>query len=428
MSFRDQTSFSMVAGEEKLHKDRIPRIKAHETNVLPISIVLGGNASGKSNFFKALSFAKQLVMNGRIESRLFSVSPFKLDPEFENRETKFSFEIFTEGNLYDFSFTIFRKEIIKEKMSIIHLGKEEVIYERQKSGKFKLNKSLEKRKFVKLISEDISKRELFLYNVIRFGRDESWPVFDWFANSLIPIKPELVIPTRLLDYGEGLLIELNKVLPLVDCGIERIDRVRCDLKLDSMLTSSLQRSTLKSLEEGESIRFNVEETIVTSKDGELVAEELNLIHPSTKGEDVKFDIREESDGTIRILDLLPFFLDLSSPYSSKVYIIDELDRSLHTRLVNELINAFLENCSPKTRSQLIFTAHDVLLMNTDILRRDEMWITRRLDDGSTEMISVGDFSDESEENRIYLDYLQGFLGGLPNVMLGGMDFKTKKGV
>ena len=422
MSFRDETSFSMVASEETLHKERVPRLGEHDTSVLPISTVFGGNASGKSNFFNAINYARELVIYGRVDSGIIPLSPFKLDPEFENSETKFSFEILTAGKLYEYDFAVFRQEVTNEKMSIVQSGKPVKLYERLKNGKINLNQPLEEREYVKLISQNIPKSELFLNNVMRFGQNESWPVFDWFKDSLTLIKAETIPPIRLLDYG---LAGLNDVLPLIDCGIKRIDRRRNDSILEYLFSTPHIKRRLENLSEGESYRRIREGIVVTKINGELVAEKLNLIHPGSEGNDVKFEFSEESDGTKRTLDLLPGFLELSSPDSSKVYIIDELDRSLHTRLVHELISAYLKNCTPVTRSQLIFTAHDVMLLNTELLRRDEMWISRRLNNGSTDLISIGDF-DEANEDRIYLDYLQGFLGGLPNVMLGGINLNSKK--
>ena len=427
MSFRDETSFSMVAGSEKLHEDRVFRLEEHETRILPIGTIFGGNASGKSNFFKAINFAKLLVMKGRIDTDIFSVSPFKLDPKFENLETNFSFEILAAGNLYEFEFTVFRKEIQKEKMSIIKPSNTEVLYKKLKSGRYKLHPSLKKRKYVELISANIPKDELFLNNIMRFGQNESWPVFDWFNDSLVLVSPEITLPTeKFLKNGGNLLSELNRLLPYIDCGIERIDRVRNDSSLDVLLASPYHTRKLATLGEGES-HIAIREGIVVKRiNGELVPEKLYLIHPGVERTDVKYEFSEESDGTLRVLDLLPRFLDLTTSESPMVCIVDEIDRSLHTRLVNKLVSAYLLNCTPKTKSQLIFTAHDVMLMNTELLRRDEIWISSRLNDGSTEMFSIGDFNDVNNE-RIHLDYLQGFLGGLPNVMLGGIDFGSKRG-
>ena len=61
-SFRDKVTLSMIASRERQHVDRVPRLDKYQTRVLPIAAIYGGNASGKTNLFKALSFARSLVV------------------------------------------------------------------------------------------------------------------------------------------------------------------------------------------------------------------------------------------------------------------------------------------------------------------------------------------------------------------------------
>lgn len=64
LSFKERSTFSMVAGLEKQHAKRVPRIKDYKMSLLPIAAIYGGNASGKTNLLKALSFAKDLIVKG----------------------------------------------------------------------------------------------------------------------------------------------------------------------------------------------------------------------------------------------------------------------------------------------------------------------------------------------------------------------------
>ena len=113
---------------------------------------------------------------------------------------------------------------------------------------------------------------------------------------------------------------------------------------------------------------------VTRREGELVARKLITYHPDADGKESRFEIWQESDGSQRVIDLLPAFLELSAKSSKRVYIIDELDRSLHTQLTWKLLDEYFSRCSGETRTQLLFTTHDLLLMDQDLLRRDERWI------------------------------------------------------
>lgn len=83
---------------------------------------------------------------------------------------------------------------------------------------------------------------------------------------------------------------------------------------------------------------------------------------------VLFDLGEESDGTIRILDLLEILLS----GEGKTYVIDELDRCLHPSLSYKFVETFL-NIAAGKNIQLIVTTHESRLMDFDLLRRDEIW-------------------------------------------------------
>ena len=93
MSFRNQVTFSMVASRERQHGGRVPKLGKYQTRVLPVAAIYGGNASGKTNFFKALSFAKALVVKGTQPDSLIPVEPFRLDAKVADQPSRFGFEL-----------------------------------------------------------------------------------------------------------------------------------------------------------------------------------------------------------------------------------------------------------------------------------------------------------------------------------------------
>jgi uncharacterized protein len=104
--------------------------------------------------------------------------------------------------------------------------------------------------------------------------------------------------------------------------------------------------------------------------------------------------------------------------SSKVSLfIDELDRSLHTLLTRQLLASFLQQASPEFRNQLIFTTHDVLLMDQDLFRRDEMWVSERNSQGISDLYSFSEFKEIRYDKDIRKSYLQGRLGGVPRFLV-----------
>ena len=100
-----------------------------------------------------------------------------------------------------------------------------------------------------------------------------------------------------------------------------------------------------------------------------------------------------------------------------MYIIDELDRSLHTKLSKTLLKYYLNSCNENSRSQLIFTTHDVMLMDQNTFRRDELWVTDRSSEGVSSLYSFSDYKDIRSDKDLRKYYLQGNLKGIPRILI-----------
>jgi AAA15 family ATPase/GTPase len=124
---------------------------------------------------------------------------------------------------------------------------------------------------------------------------------------------------------------------------------------------------------------------------------------------------EESDGTRRFLHLLPALYYLTN--SPKVFVIDELDRSLHALLSHALLKFFVEAC-PGANQQLIVTTHETHLLDLDLLRRDEIWFVEKDAQQQTRLYSLADLKVR-KDLRIEKSYLDGRFGGVP--FIGGID-------
>lgn len=129
----------------------------------------------------------------------------------------------------------------------------------------------------------------------------------------------------------------------------------------------------------------------------------------------KSDLDEESDGTKRLLDLLPI-LFLISQNNKQIFFIDEIDRSLHTKLSKYLLNKFISNCTD-TCNQMIFTAHDVNLINLNDLRQDEIWFVEKNNSGESRLRPFSDFNIEAGQDTLKA-YLNGRFGAIPRIKEG----------
>ena len=130
------------------------------------------------------------------------------------------------------------------------------------------------------------------------------------------------------------------------------------------------------------------------------------------GKMVAFDIDEESDGTQRLLDLLPMLYSIRENRNA-IYFVDEIDRSLHTKLSQFLLSEFV-NCCENTNNQIIFTAHDVNLINTDSFRQEEIWFIEKNRLGESRLRPLSDF-DLKEGQDALKAYLNGRFGAIPTI-------------
>jgi AAA15 family ATPase/GTPase len=168
-----------------------------------------------------------------------------------------------------------------------------------------------------------------------------------------------------------------------------------------------------------------QEIIITKEDNDnIYVKKLRVSHKGKSNIEVMFDLDEESDGTIRLLDFAPAFQDVA--INKKVYVIDEIERSIHPLLIKELVRKFSKD--DQSKGQLIFTTHESNLLDQSIFRQDEIWFTEKDKNGSTDLYSLSDFKEHNTID-IRKGYLMGRYGSVP--FLGNLkdlnwhDYDTK---
>ena len=422
MSFRDQATFSMVASRERQHGERVPKLGKYQTRVLPVAAIYGGNASGKTNLFKALSFAKTLIVKGTRPDSLIPIETFRLDGKKTNHPSRFAFELLIDETIYDFSFAVTRKAVLEERLVIITSTSEKVLYDRR-DGQLNFDSSLAKDMFLQFAFKGTRDNQLFLTNSVSQKVDNFRPVYDWFKDTLELVAPDSRFEPfeQFLDEGHPLYAAMNEMLQRLDTGIVHLGSEEIPFE-NIQLPDPLKTELQEKVEEGMTVRLREEpinaRVAITREGGELIAKKLVSFHPKPDGTEAKFEIYQESDGSQRVIDLLPAFLELSAQTSPKVYVIDEIDRSLHPLLIRQLLEAYLANCSTGTRTQLLLTTHNVMLMDQQLLRRDEMWVAERDASGVSSLFSFSEYKDIRYDKDLRKSYLQGRLGGIPHILPG----------
>ena len=139
---------------------------------------------------------------------------------------------------------------------------------------------------------------------------------------------------------------------------------------------------------------------------------LRLLH-DVAGEPRPLELGDESDGTLTWLGLIPELLSVLD--EGGLIVVDELDTSLHPVISGQLVELFQDPSNNRHGAQIIFTTHDTSLLGR--LNRDEVWLTSKRRDGSTELTALSDFRSTSVRRSTNLErgYLQGRFGAVPIV-------------
>ncbi len=444
-SFKEPVTLSMVAGKETQHAEHIQYVPEYKLNILPVALIYGGNASGKSNLVKALGFAKNLITSTNFDPyEKIAVDCFRLDVECLNKPSVFEFNLIIKERLFKYRFSITENAkteqnattipvISQESLVSYSKGRATVLFERNYGSPFLASKKFSKddQARLRLIAESTLDNKLVLTNSIMQKFAEFSDIFNWFRFSLVVIGPN----TRASQINsEVYAAPISNIISKMDTGISRIDFEQVAISSSGFSDEELVEINSKITDENKkaySSNHLDEFWEFESLNNELIARKMVSFHKNCKGDEVRFEIKDNSDGTRRSLHLTPAFLHLTSPGSTACYIIDEMDRSLHTHLIKQFLVSYLQTRNQDTRSQLIVTNHDVLQMDQDVLRRDEIWITERSQEtAASTLIALNEFKLPNRRIRndllISKLYLEGQLGGVPELDTYGGLFASKE--
>jgi len=411
MSFKDRVTISNIASKQITHRERVPKIGKYKISIAPVAALYGGNASGKSNICAALRFARGMIVKGtKTRDDKIGIQPFLLSSEYRNGPSRFWFEILADESIYEFYFSATKDRICEEKLTKVGHTRDQVLYERENESITINDKDKDKKSHLGFIWKSTRSNQLFLTNTVENNNETYRDVYDWFSFVLKVITPEAKYtqPEYLIDEEHLLYDKANLILRQLDTGISRLG-AEVDKEID-----------LDKVEEGKGVYLNLLETLTSeryiksSQNGKGVVKKLISYHLCEDGTETQFNLNQESDGTKRLIELLPAFIQ-EEPGVYGVFVIDEIDRSLHHLLLRRLLEKYLNSCNTDTRAQIIFTTHDLLLMDQELLRRDEMFVVERDVSGVSSVIPLNEYKGIRQDKDILKSYLQGRFGGIPSI-------------
>lgn len=426
LSFKDRTIFSMIPGKGTLKQNhKTKSLKGITT--LKTGVIFGANASGKSNLIKAIDFGKVLVLRGNKSDQPIKFQSYRLNVNSLSSNSRLEYEIQHKGKNYAYGFVFNSKEIVEEWLFEITSKTETKIFERNIKKKtqfdivplFKKNKKEEHRQFLKFIAKGTPNNQLFL-NEIRTRKvkdnvtdiNDLLNVIDWFQNTLKVIFPDDKynegIKSELKD-DSNLQITFEELLKYFDTGINGICLEKIDfesIEVPSRLIEKIKDDLLSSKSENVRTLLSINNTtyFISKSNNDLTVHKFMTQHNVTgQAKAELFDTSDESDGTNRIIDFIPLIIDLLQ--GDNVFIIDEMERSLHPNLIYEIIDLFLDK-SANINSQLILASHESSLLTQKLLRKDEIWFAVKDIEGASHLHSLEEYNVRFDK-EIRKDYLLG---------------------
>lgn len=399
-SFADETVFDMTAASIREHKKSL--IEKNGVNMLPVAAFYGANASGKSSFFQAFYAMCSIVTNVSIDKKNgqnsleANMMPFAFEPAYADKPTEYEV-CFVRGDYeYRYGFEHNREKIICEYLYRKKFSKnktiEKMIYERVEN-KVESNASSKLKDEINYCASMCVNHSLLLTDLGKRGKIEEFrAIYTWFYASAF----DFLLNISSVDF---LLESMAKPVFVENTPAPDLSKIMVSL------VTEIDRSII-------AIRPVKRET------GEGYV--LESVHKVGKDE-IKMPIAIESDGTKQLLAISFYFL--GAILAGSYCFIDELDLRLHPLLLRKIVHMFKDKDVNKNGAQLIFSAHNIINLDSSDLRRDEIWFVEKNNHKST-IFSLYDYEDEDGGDiRSDLDFGKHYLLG----RFGAIPFQNKDG-
>lgn len=414
LSFKEKTTLSLAAASIKEHINT-NIFSVDKYDLLKGAVIYGANASGKSNFIRAMSTMRRLVMQSFEQSSTdeLNITPFLLNTETENAPSLFEAVFLINHIRYRYGFEVDDKAVHAEWLFEAQKQAEKPLFMRQRDG-IEVMKSFPEGKDLEARTRD---NALFLAVVDQFNGKTAKQIMQWF-NNFITISGLSHEGYKAVTFG---MLENKKTQPLLLDFYKKLDLGFDDLaiskkpfdahELPKDMPEALMKQLITDLED--SFRIDIK-TIHKKYDASN----------KVKGT-VEFDMRsEESSGTNKLFNISGPVFDVLN--DGGVLVVDELDSSLHPLLTLAITKLFNSKDFNRNNAQLIFATHDTNLLYYGSYRRDQVYFVEKDKYGVSKLYSLVEYKEEGKTIRkdrsFEKDYIEGrygaipFIGNLSNVM------------
>jgi len=393
----------MCATPIKEHKESL--IENNGVSILPVAAIYGANASGKSSFFMAMQRMLSIIIDRyiaqerKVESKPYAFSnPFMFDEELASAPTNYEVTILINSFAYRYGFTCTKDTILNEYLYKRKFSKnptiEKLIFNREGD---KLNLGDNKKKLqaeIEYCHSMATNKILLLTDIgLRKKEEELYGIFMWFLLSdvYLNLSQEAITISRICEQFVGDMLERNKDAAYIKqyvSFIQEIDPSICDIICSHEMDS-----------EGNNIPI------------------AKTVH-EYNGKKTSVRLSVESDGTNKLLLISLVLINVLN--AGLTIFFDEFDSKIHPLILRRIVQMFTSKETNPNGAQLIFSAHNIINLDSSDLRRDEIWFVEKSNQKST-ICSLANLDLPESNVRSDLNYGKNYLSG----RFGAVPFKKK---
>lgn len=392
--------------------------------LLKQAAIYGNNAAGKSNLIKGIDMLRSFAVGEAFLSKdIIERHTYRLRKDTATRPIELLVEFEAEEQYFIYDVALSHEGIEREDLYISGLGEENTLlyhrtFEVVELGATLLSHQEEQWKhtkdIVKQMLNESHRYSSFLSLLKKFPvlqNENLENASRWFTKQLqiIHIHSELPQLIALLDKDPNILEFANRIFSELSIGVDGVNVQSTD-KEEWVLKHSndLPLQTLQKLQTGKtfSAYSSPNRPIFTAlmENGQKKIQELLFKQMSQEGT-FNLDIQDQSDGTVRILTLLPAIY--AAMMSETTVFIDEINYCIHPKLLFDLVRFF---ATSQTKGQVIFSTHETELMEQNrLLRTDEIWLVDKKE-GQSLLYSLNEFKVHNTIS-IRRGYREGRFGG-----------------
>ena len=391
-SFAEEAVLDMTATPIREHASSL--IDVNGNKVLPVAAIYGANASGKSNLLKAFS-----VMCGEVQGALVMetektnplITSYYFDEVMRKQPTEFEVSLSIDDEEYRYGFArnqsvVYEEWLFKKKYKKGTRAKEKTVYYRDRTKLVTDITDADEKQEIEFVYSMVSSGELMLTALGRRKKSPYSKIYVWFTsdctyqyygNETEERVTSYMVPS-MLESNQKLFNELKKVISLFDPDI-------CGLEVRKVVDGV----------------FNTNYRLYSQ-------------HKDSTGKTITTEFESESDGTKKLFSLM--FTLITNIDFGVVLFIDELDDKLHPLILRYIIRMFTDPNKNTGKSQLVFSSHNLICLDSADLRRDEIWFVEK-NKQKSELFSLYDFKEEDSSVRTDMNfgknYLSGRFGAIP---------------